>query len=176
MTTLLDQIHPGLTDLLDSLTAAQLRTVARVVCVLALRETALYNEVIVDGLRALRAGQYGSRPLRERLRTLVEELDEAGWVMLDALDSGCASRREYAAAFAAARGANALFVALNTDARRAAGEVLYEVSAAIGAQQEANLPIEDSAIPSPEDVLALQSTLGRRLMAAVQEALQRRRE
>jgi len=127
----LDLIDPGLSAILQQLSARQLRHVTYTVCNLALERTGVRDPIIDEAMEALKTGQYDGVSLHERLGLLVERLDQNQWNMQDAVDAGQADEGAYIHAFAQARAAHAVYFALYADPFTAATEAIYEAQAAM---------------------------------------------
>jgi hypothetical protein len=127
----LDLIDPGLSAILQHLSARQLRHITYTICNLALERTGVRDPVIDEAMKALKIGQYDSVSLHERLGLLVERLDQNQWDVQDAVDAGQADEGAYICAFAQARAAHAVYFALYADPFTAATEAIYEAQAAM---------------------------------------------
>jgi len=129
--TRLDLIDPGLSAILQQLSARQLRHITYTICTLALERTGVRDPVIDEAMKALKIEQYDNGSLHERLGLLVERLDENQWDVQDSVDAGQADEGAYICAFAQARAAHAVYFALYADPFTAATEAIYEAQAAM---------------------------------------------
>ena len=167
----LANIDSTLATVVESLSERQLRELAVDVCEFTLRRTGVNNPAVTEGLLALRVGEYENEYHRKRLAEFVEALDQVAWSLQADVEEDRADRLQYEAAFAMARAANALLVAFNNEARAAAADVLYEAYAALGAQQEAEVPIADPRDLSLKDVAALRAPIQAALLDVVRTAI-----
>ncbi|MDM8531460.1 hypothetical protein QUF63_09835 [Anaerolineales bacterium HSG25] len=81
-------------------------------------------------LKAIEATNYGDLSLQQRVKTVVDELDEIQWTMQDLLDEGKGDQTAYLKAFGHARAAQTIYSALDANPLLAATDAIYEANAA----------------------------------------------
>jgi hypothetical protein len=106
------------------------RNVAIAAAVAAYRGARLSKPLLEETIDDLVNQRYGG-PQRDQVERLELELDEHAWTLQEQIESGGAGREEYDGAFRRARAAGAMKMALDTDARTAAAEAVYEASQAV---------------------------------------------
>jgi len=116
---------------LDRLPEDELRRISIRAARKAVEHIGLDHPIIDDAFAALAAGNFGDSPVRDRLMRLVEELDERQWDLQDLVDQNKTPKADQSKAFTAARAANAVLNALDSDPLASAQETLYEANAAI---------------------------------------------
>jgi hypothetical protein len=126
----LDTVAPDLVERLEGEEEPELRRLTANVAQAALREQDVRDESIDGGLAALREGRFGDSEEREAVKAFADRLDELAWDLQERVDAGEAEQVDYLTAFRKARGATALWFALDADARTAAIETAYEAQAA----------------------------------------------
>lgn len=126
----LSAIAPDIAQELERSPAAHLRILAERLAKAAIQHHRLDDTRIDAALRALREQRYGSSRERLDLRTLVDDLDEAAWVLQERVEANRAPESDYIGAFERARAAMALWFALDEDPLAAAVEAAYEAEAA----------------------------------------------
>lgn len=134
----LEGIRPGLADCLLNAPSERLRRLAAMVANAAARSAGLTDQRVIAALDALesKAGIDYSMfsDLRDRMESLVEELDNIAWDLQEQADASHSSEeeyvqaleKEYAPAFARARAAAAVAFALHPDPLTAATSAIYE--------------------------------------------------
>jgi hypothetical protein len=128
----LETVAPDLVSAMSHLEARVLDAIALDVCKLAMAETGLDAEILVEAVDALSRRDKTSVN-RDDVKALVDRLDEEAWTVQDAVDDGSAFEDNYSVAFALARAASTVWSALDTDSLIAALESTYEAQAATGA-------------------------------------------
>ncbi len=113
-----------------SATEPHQRDVAVAAAVAAIRAAKLSKPLLEETVDDLVNRRYGG-PLRDEVERLELELDERAWTLQDQIESGGSRRSEYQDAFRRARAAGAMKMALDTNARTAAAEAVYEASHAV---------------------------------------------
>jgi hypothetical protein len=111
--------------------AVRLRQVAASVIELGLAGVQIDDPRLDAALATCAAQQFGDTPERLALRELVAELDTIAWDAQDAAHAGEGDPAAYGIAFARARVANAVELALDGDPLIAALESAYEVQAGL---------------------------------------------
>lgn len=130
MTTRLATIDPDLAARVDAATAESCRAAALAAARFAVDQVRLDEPLVERVLELLRRGQVGASPERSELEGLVAELDEEQWALQDRVDAGEATVEDHIDAFGRARAAASVYWAGDSDFRQAAGEAIYEASAA----------------------------------------------
>lgn len=124
-------IGAELSGRLLSATELRQRSVATAAAVAAVRASRLSKPLLEETVDDLVNGRYGG-PLRDEVERLELALDERAWSLQDQIESGGAGRTEYEEAFRRARAAGAMKMALDTNARTALTETVYEAWHAVG--------------------------------------------
>jgi hypothetical protein len=106
------------------------RDVAIAAAVAAYRAARLSKPLLEETIDDLVNHRYGG-PQRDEVERLELELNERAWTLQEQIESGGTRREQYDDAFRRARAAGAMKLALDTDARTAAAEAVYEASHAV---------------------------------------------
>lgn len=126
----LELLDQDLSALLQKASVSQQRNVALIASQFALERNSLNDPIVTQALKAMEIGNYDDESLREKIESLVNQLDEIQWDLQEKMDAGEAELSAYLTAFQQARSANSLYFALDTDAFNAATESIYEADAA----------------------------------------------
>lgn len=126
----LELLDRDLSTLLQKASVSQQRNAALIASQFAIERTSLNNPIVAQALKAIESGNYGDEFLREKIESLVNQLDEIQWDLQEKMDAGEAELSTYLGAFQQARSANSLYFALDDDAFNAATESIYEADAA----------------------------------------------
>lgn len=113
-----------------SATEQHQRDLAVAAAVAAVRAARLSKPLLEETVDDLVNQRYGG-PLRDEVERLELDLDERAWTLQDQIASGAAKRSEYDEAFRRARAAAAMKMALDTNARTAVSEAVFEASHAV---------------------------------------------
>lgn len=132
MTIRLETVAPDLVEVLERLTTSELRSIAIEVSEWIVRQVGLADPRADAALTALRADVTGTSAVQDRLKVLVDDLDERAWDLQDKVEDGSATQEQYLHAFALARAAASVRFALESDALESALESVYEAQAATG--------------------------------------------
>lgn len=119
--------EPELASLVSTADSDALRSASRVAVELALVAAvpAVDSVDVIEGLASLRRGSFSNKVLRRRLEGLWQDLDRKAFGASEAHPS------DYLKFFLAARAINALWYALDPDARSAAQGAIYEALHAV---------------------------------------------
>ncbi|MBE9227300.1 hypothetical protein IQ264_17885 [Phormidium sp. LEGE 05292] len=126
----LELLDSDLSTLLKKASVSQQRNAALVASQFAIERTSLNDPIVAQALKAIEIGNYGDESLREKIESLVNQLDEIQWDLQEKMDAGEAELSAYLGAFQQARSATSLYFALDADAFNAATESIYEADAA----------------------------------------------
>lgn len=126
----LELVAPDLASLIIRAEERTLRDAILAVCRAATE--GMDDPIIRQAMDALEGRKRRDKGLREKLKRLVEDLDEIQWNMREAMETGGLSEDTYLEAFSRARAANALYFALDPDPVNGALEAIYEAYAAMG--------------------------------------------
>ena len=126
MVSRLDRAAPALAERLRTATAQQQRVAAATAATLAVRHTALDDDVIDRALRSLTANASVPPDVRAAVAVRLIALDQLAWQLQDLVEAGRDSPANQAVAFARARACNAVDRALLDDPATAAAEATYE--------------------------------------------------
>lgn len=126
----LELLDRDLSTLLKKASVSLQRNAALIASQFALKRTNLNNPIVDQALKAMEIGNYGDESLREKIESLVNQLDEIQWYLQEKMDAGEAELSAYLGAFQQARSVNSLYFALDADAFNAAAESIYEADAA----------------------------------------------
>lgn len=126
----LELIAPVLSAQLLRADERVLRRVALAVCQFAVQRTGLANDPVVASIDVLILNRATAHELRQRVESLVAQLDELQWQLQDAVERGEVDNGAYLAAFHRARAVHAVWFALDDNPVIAAIEATYEAHAA----------------------------------------------
>ncbi|MCL1470116.1 hypothetical protein [Argonema antarcticum] len=126
----LELLECYLSTLLEKASVSQQRNAAIVASRFALDRTSLSDPIVEQALKAIELGNFSDDSLREKIESLVNQLDEIQWNLQDKMEEGETDISTYIAAFQQARSANSLYFALDANALIAATESIYEADAA----------------------------------------------
>jgi len=126
----LELLDRDLSTLLKKASVSQQRNAALIASKFATKRTSLNNPIVAQALKAIELGNYSDESLREKIESLVNQLDEIQWDLQDKMEEGEIDISTYLAAFQQARAANSLYFALDDNALIAANESIYEADAA----------------------------------------------
>ena len=130
MSVALESALPGLSARLDRASSEQQRAAALAAARMATMRAGLADLRIEAANQAVGTDRFGNSPERDAIEALLEELDNAAWILQEAAGGG-ASNPVYLLAFRKARAAGALWSAMDEDPLRAAIEAIYEAHHAI---------------------------------------------
>ncbi|MGA9377326.1 MAG: hypothetical protein WBV73_00870 [Phormidium sp.] len=126
----LELLDRDLSTLLKKASVSQQRNAALIASQFTIERTNLNDPIVDQALKAIEIGNYGDESLREKIESLVNQLDEIQWDLQEKMDAGETELSAYLGAFQQARSANSLYFALDADAFNAATESIYEADAA----------------------------------------------
>ena len=126
----LSTVAPDITRALETQSIEVLGLVAQSAALWTVRQLALDDPRISAATNALLSGERGDSKVRQAVKALADELDEAAWEIQDRIESGDASEEAYSQMFCRSRAATALWYALDTTDLTAALETVYEAQAA----------------------------------------------
>ncbi|GEM_PF-1481126 len=119
-----------LSALLEKASVSLQRNAAIIASRFAIERTSLSDPIVDRALKAIELGNFSDDSLREKIESLLNQLDEIQWNLQDKMEEGETDISTYLAAFQQARSANSLYFALDDNALIAATESIYEADAA----------------------------------------------
>lgn len=126
----LELLDRDLSTILEKASVSQQRKATIVASCFAIERTKLSDPIVEQALKAIEIGNLGDESLREKIESLVNQLDEIQWNLQDKMEEVETDMSTYLAAFQQARAANSLYFALDDNALIAANESIYEADAA----------------------------------------------
>jgi hypothetical protein len=128
----LETLSREFAERLEHLAPDEQRAVAAAACEFALGRTRVSDPAVDSGLHALRSGQAVALEDRNRIRSLLDRLDDKYFELQEAAEDGREAADCYEDVFAQARAMAALYYALDGDPLTAASEAVYEAAIAVG--------------------------------------------
>lgn len=163
MLRILEQDIPGISARVNALSRGQRRRLAQAAAQLAVRISPVDDPRLSCALAALHAERVGPE-VRERLQTLVDELDDKAAALQSELDDilesdstptrGPELTASYGRLFAQARACEALLAALDADLDEALAGALYEANAALDHAPAAIGALVEAVIAGVHDPVA----------------------